>query len=318
MRSRLIRPAALTTALLATVCLLPGAVRAQFSGADTLYAGGAVGFTYRQTPIPIYSGVFDVEGDALLPDGSWNPDQTEAVGGGMGLVTPDSVATAIYAIKHNTDDTYDVSLTVLRTFGPLQPGTYPVSPQTGSALYVFIDDAVSVALPDTLDTPTIIQWFQDLPAAHKFVSVTGSITVSTASADTLAGTFLGTATDIDNVFFLVAVTNGRFALRGLDPLLAAPDQVPGAPPSLAVAPNPFNPRTAIAFDLARAQNVTAGVYDLAGRQVRLLHAGSLAAGRQRLEWDGLDDGATRAGAGVYLVRVAGEGWLRTAKATLLP
>ncbi len=318
MRSHPIRPTTLAMASLATLLMLPCAALAQFSGADTLYAGGAVGFTYRQTPIPIYSGVFDVEGDALLPDGSWNPGQTEAVGGGMGMVTPDSVATAIYAIKDNGDATYDVGLAFLRTFGPLQPGIYPINVQTGSALFVFIDDAAMVALPDTLDVPTIIQWFQDLPADHKFVSLSGSISVSTVSADTLAGTFSGTASDIDNVFFLISVTNGHFELRGLDPLLATPDLLPVVPLALTVAPNPFNPRTSISFDLPRAQDVEAGIYDVSGRLVRVLQRGAMAEGRQRLDWDGSNDGGVRMGAGVYLVRVRGEGWRHSAKLTLLP
>jgi hypothetical protein len=318
MRSLFIRPVVLTTALLGTLLILPCAALAQFSGADTLYAGGALGFTYRQTPFPIYSGVFDVEGDALLPDGSWNPGQTEAVGGGMGMVTPDTVATALYALQDNGNDTYDVSLAVLRTLGPLQPGTYPIDVQAGTALFIFIDDAVSVALPDTLDAAIIIQWFQDLPAAHKFVSISGSVSVSTVSADTLAGTFSGTASDIDNVFFLINVTDGHFALRGLNQTVATPDLLPGAPAALTVAPNPFNPRTSISFDLPRAQNVVAGVYDLTGRRVRVLHDGVLGGGRQTLDWDGGGSDGARVGAGVYLVKVKGEGWQHTTKLTLLP
>ncbi len=108
MRTRSALLAVLVTTLLGALLAWPGVARAQFSGADTLYAGGALGFTYRQTPIPIYSGVFDVEGEGLLPDGGWHPGQTEAVGGGMGLVTPDSVGTAIYAVLDNNDGTYDV------------------------------------------------------------------------------------------------------------------------------------------------------------------------------------------------------------------
>jgi hypothetical protein len=307
----------LTTALLVAALLLPGLAAAQFSGADTLYAGGAVSFTYRQTPFPIYSGVFAVEGEALLPDGGWTPGQTMAVGGGMGLITPDSVATAIYAIQDNGNDTYDVGLTVLRSFGPLQPGNFPVNAQTGAALFLFIDDAATVALPDTLDAPTIIQWFQDLPAAHKFVSLSGSITVSTVSADTLAGTFTGTATDIDNIFLLINVSSGTFALRGRDPLVATPDVVPVVPTLLTVAPNPFNPRTTIAFALGEAQYVSAEIYDLKGRRVKVLHRGSLAAGRQELTWGGVDESGARVGAGVYLVRVSGAGWQQSVKLTIV-
>jgi hypothetical protein len=318
MSSHLIRPVALVVTLLTTILLLPGLAGAQFSGADTLYAGGAVGFTYRQTPFPIYSGEFAVAGDALLPDGGWNPGQTAAVGGGMGLVTADSVATVVYAIQDNGNDTYDVSLTVVRTFGVLQPGTFSVDVQTGTALFVFIDDAATVALPDTLDAPSVIQWFQDLPAAHKFVSLSGTITVSTVSADTLAATFQGTAADIDNVFLLINVSDGHLELRGRDPLLATIGEPPFAPAMLTVTPNPFNPRTTITFDLAQAQAVAADIYDLAGRRVRALHRGDLGAGRQRFDWDGTDDGAVRLGAGVYLVRVSGSNWSQATKLTLLP
>lgn len=310
--------AILTVTALAIGVWLPAAANAQFSGADTLYAGGAVGFSYRQTPFPIYSGEFDVAGDALLPDGGWNPGQTEAVGGGMAMVTPDSVETAIYAIQDNGNDTYDVALAALRTFGPLQPGTFPINVQTGTAIFLFIDDAATVALPDTLDAQSVIQWFQDLPAAHKFVSLSGSISVTAVSADTLAGSFSGTATDIDNVFFLISVTGGRFALRGLDTTAVAPGAIPAAPIALTVAPNPFNPRTTIGFDLPRSQRVTADVYDLRGRRVKGILAGVLAAGAQRLSWDGQDQAGARAGAGVYLVEIAGEGWSQSAKLTLLP
>lgn len=317
MRAYPIRTLAVTTALLAATLLLPGLAAAQFSGADTLYAGGAVSFSYRQTPFPIYSGEFTVEGDALLPDGGWSPGQTTAVGGGMGLITPDSVATAIYAIQDNGNDTYDVSLTVLRSFGPLQPGTFPINAQTGAALFLFIDDAATVALPDTLDAQTIIQWFQDIPAAHKFVSLSGNITVSTVSADTLAGTFAGTATDIDNIFLLINVSDGAFALRGRDPLVATPEVVPVVPTMLSVTPNPFNPRTTIAFALGEAQFVSAEIYDLQGRRVKVLHWGGMAAGRQELTWEGVDEGGVRVGAGVYLVRVSGPGWQQTTKLTIV-
>ncbi len=175
-----------------------------------------------------------------------------------------------------------------------------------------------MTLPDTLDVPTVIQWFQDLPAAHKFVSITGNISVATVSADTLAGTFAGTASDIENVFLLVSVTAGHFELRGLDPLLAIPDLPPAAPTKLTASPNPFNPRTSIVFDLPRAQHVGAGIYDLTGRLVTVLHDGAAGEGRQTLDWDGVNGEGMRMGAGVYLVKVRGEGWQRSTKLTLLP
>ncbi|MBK7703148.1 MAG: lamin tail domain-containing protein [bacterium] len=73
--------------------------------------------------------------------------------------------------------------------------------------------------------------------------------------------------------------------------------------ALQVAPNPFNPRTEIRFALGSEQVVTATVHDAAGRLVRTLHRGPLAAGPAVLVWDGDDDRGARAASGVYFARV---------------
>jgi len=70
------------------------------------------------------------------------------------------------------------------------------------------------------------------------------------------------------------------------------------------APNPFNPVTSIRFRLdRRAENVRVTVHDAAGRLVRTLHRGGLAAGEHGLEWRGEDDHGRSVGSGVYLYRV---------------
>ena len=71
----------------------------------------------------------------------------------------------------------------------------------------------------------------------------------------------------------------------------------------AVTPNPSRGVAHSILDLARGARVTAAVHDLAGRRVRDVHDGPLAAGRHRLEWS-LERGAP---AGVYLLRVAVDG-----------
>lgn len=59
-------------------------------------------------------------------------------------------------------------------------------------------------------------------------------------------------------------------------------------------PNPFNPATTLRFDLPQAAEVTLAVYDLLGREVQRLHAGTLAAGagqQLRFAADGLASGS---------------------------
>ncbi|MBK6901078.1 MAG: T9SS type A sorting domain-containing protein [bacterium] len=79
---------------------------------------------------------------------------------------------------------------------------------------------------------------------------------------------------------------------------------PHLQPALAVAPNPFNPRTVVSFELSQAGEVAVAVHDVQGRLVRRLAAGAYGAGRHELVWDGRDDRGRAAGAGVYLVRLS--------------
>ena len=101
----------------------------------------------------------------------------------------------------------------------------------------------------------------------------------------------------------------------------APTDVPdaGLPAALVLRgyPNPFNPRTMISFALPRAAMVTVGVYDAAGRLVRGLHSGHLAAGTQDLVWDGNSDGGVPVAGGVYFVRLGGAGRSEPLKVTLV-
>ena len=81
-------------------------------------------------------------------------------------------------------------------------------------------------------------------------------------------------------------------------------EAPRPRPALTVAPNPFNPRTVVSFELSEAGEVAVAVHDVQGRLVRRLAAGAYGAGRHELVWDGRDDRGRAAGAGVYLVRLS--------------
>lgn len=65
------------------------------------------------------------------------------------------------------------------------------------------------------------------------------------------------------------------------------------------APNPFRPRTVIAFEMPRADLAELTVFDVAGRPVRQLHRGELAAGPHRVEWDGRDEQGQPLAEGLY-------------------
>ena len=63
-------------------------------------------------------------------------------------------------------------------------------------------------------------------------------------------------------------------------------------------PNPFNPRTTIAFDLPSRAEVKLVIYDVLGRQVRVLVEGTRAAGTHEVVFEASD-----LPSGTYLVRL---------------
>lgn len=95
------------------------------------------------------------------------------------------------------------------------------------------------------------------------------------------------------------------------------DAAPGAVVLHGASPNPFNPRTTVAFTLTAPADVTLRIHDAAGRLVRVLASGEvLAAGRQEIAWDGRDDRGHDAPTGLYLARLEAAGIMVTAKLLL--
>jgi PKD repeat protein len=82
-------------------------------------------------------------------------------------------------------------------------------------------------------------------------------------------------------------------------------------------PNPFNPGTAVYFNLDRGGEVRIVVYDAAGRVVRNLVGGSYPAGIHRVDFDARDDGGRRLASGVYFYRLTAPGASITRKLVLL-
>jgi flagellar hook assembly protein FlgD len=81
-------------------------------------------------------------------------------------------------------------------------------------------------------------------------------------------------------------------------------------------PNPFNPTTTIAFELARSGAVRCDVYDVHGRHVATLLDGSAPAGLHRVSWNGKTDRGISMPSGVYQYQLQAEGWAISRKMVL--
>jgi hypothetical protein len=70
------------------------------------------------------------------------------------------------------------------------------------------------------------------------------------------------------------------------------------------SPNPFNPMTAIAFQIPAPGRVTLRVYSIRGALVRTLVDQALPAGPYRAQWDGRDDRGATLASGVYVYELS--------------
>lgn len=82
-------------------------------------------------------------------------------------------------------------------------------------------------------------------------------------------------------------------------------------------PNPFNPGTVIRYQLSVVSDVKLAVYDLLGREVRVLAEGRQAAGPHEAAWDGRDGRGTEMAGGVYYYRLTVDGRAMTRRMVLV-
>jgi len=101
-----------------------------------------------------------------------------------------------------------------------------------------------------------------------------------------------------------------------------PEVLPIHTKLLANYPNPFNPETWIPFQLSHDASVTAKIYDAAGRQIRSLELGHLAAGsyletQQAIYWNGRSQTGELVSSGTYFIQLQAGDHQETRKMVIL-
>lgn len=82
-------------------------------------------------------------------------------------------------------------------------------------------------------------------------------------------------------------------------------------------PNPFNPSTVIAFDLATPGKTVLRVFNLRGQLVNTLCHKELGIGTHSFVWDGMDASGRRVASGMYFYRLEAPGYIATRKMLLM-
>jgi hypothetical protein len=82
-------------------------------------------------------------------------------------------------------------------------------------------------------------------------------------------------------------------------------------------PNPFNSTVEISFEMPVKCAVELSIFDIAGRQVKIIASGEFDVGAHRAIWNGKDDSGVEMPSGVYLYRLRADGFTDTKKMTLI-
>jgi len=125
------------------------------------------------------------------------------------------------------------------------------------------------------------------------------------------------ATSVDDLIAAANAMRAKYAA-----LFTSVEIKPGAelPSGFALSqnwPNPFNPATAIRFELLERAEVRLSVYNLKGQLINTVASGLYPAGAHQVMWDGRDAAGRDAAAGVYLYRLEAGQQVRTMKMTLM-
>ena len=101
-----------------------------------------------------------------------------------------------------------------------------------------------------------------------------------------------------------------------------PERLPSQTQLLANYPNPFNPETWIPFQLAQDSIVTAKLYDLTGKQIRMIELGHLPAGNyvesgKAIYWDGKTETGELVSSGTYFYQIDAGDYTETRKMVIL-
>jgi putative hemolysin len=267
-----------------------------------------------------------VENDAGLADGPWERG-VPAGGGDRGDPPTDYDGSGRCYVTDNADGNSDVDGGTTKLLSPVIDVSGADEAVVQSAvwytndfgdepnndvfeIYLSDDNGASWVLACTIgpSTPIPHAWYVYTVAVGDHVALTDQLRIRYDASDLAGGSVVEAGIDAVSVGLLSCENTG------------VPGH-PGAPSRYALhvgAPNPFNPRTAIRYELPSRAVVTLRVFDATGRAVRtLVEAQAKGPGVYTAWWDGTDDAGRRVASGTYFSRLEAGGEILSRKMVLL-
>ena len=180
---------------------------------------------------------------------------------------------------------------------------------------------VSAGLMPEMETPLARMFFwsgledgkvlMDLAVLGTGVSIGGSGDVAVLTFRALSGEYTIEFEDAT----LRGVDNEQLA-ASLEGCVSRPD-MPTAFRLVQNAPNPFNPKTTVAYEVPQSSEVTIRVYDVTGKLVSTLVDGTVEPGRYAATWDGRNNSGEAVGSGVYFCTMETPTYHATTKMVLM-
>jgi hypothetical protein len=176
-------------------------------------------------------------------------------------------------------------------------------------------DTYSVKVTTDTEPTNLSEWddiLTETPAAGWAQKI---IDLSDYAGETISIAFVHQ--DVDNIF--IAVDNIIIAYAALEPYTG---EVDDAVPTLTTNlksnyPNPFNPSTTIAFDIAKPGNVKIEVFNIKGQKVKTIANELFEKGSHKVVWNGLDNNSSQVSSGIYFYRMTTDGYSSTKKMIMI-
>jgi immune inhibitor A len=129
--------------------------------------------------------------------------------------------------------------------------------------------------------------------------------LTSPNSDSYSGT--GTSVSVVNISNSGATMTADITVGTPQGISAYDDLLPGKLRILGNNPNPFNPTTAIKFEVLQVSRIKLEIFNITGQRIKLLTDGEFEPGIYSIPWNGRDNNEDEIGSGVYFYRISVDG-----------
>ena len=237
----------------------------------------------------------------------------------VGLNSIGAYASDVYVVEATTlaDSTSDNdAVMTYRIIANMDEGNYESDPASGYSVDNIAPGLVAGLEANVSDGVVNLSWnVSEANDLSHYVVYRGNNPDFTADESSMIGEttepgFADDVTELGDYYYVVTAVdiheNESDPSDAVNVTLLSLVDVHGLPEEYALHqnyPNPFNPTTTLRYDLPEDATVSVVIYDMMGRQVRILVSGQASAGYHSTMWNATNDRGSAVSAGVYIYTI---------------